>query len=626
MSSMQVLDDYITHNPKSKDCLEKDVIEKGLSELTMLELKQYLNGVVDVEELERAKEKSSSAVEVELAHRRCNEAFFETLDNAMRHGVQVPMAKFREPQPLIKFIARGEKRIIKELALPAGEQGPLQKQMRISRPGGLESVVFPLAWKDDSHVPACHMRSDNGAVGRYGAKWSLYDYNIRGTHQSDLAHNIVSTKTDAESKAGLTIIHVEFRGHLNMRQGPHKPGGANHSILHGLSVEFFKRMDHNTVLFIENFDDICEANGWGALDYGSERHRLEGFERCKRFLLETGKTDKAVDGRWFCHEKQSRRAKGGVPIYRMLLMYMGFKRKWYKCATQSPLYIDDAEMDIDVDDDAMLMELIALAPVADGVGGGAPEAAAAAAAEDEAMSNHGEDGEEAGPAAAPASGSGGADGEEDDAFEEGVSRPGITKSAAFKEARKRRASAANNFKFNMAILGRRLDCSLWQGSCEVTVPVEKFFDNRLLPDTKTRRSGVQLQIDLCNGLLSNVAVETIGHVLSSDFAEKLGLSTNDSDAPTHVSERTKKNEVIVGSACWDYALHLAGGLMQLNLKHSLPPYCFGPLSDEAEWATWLPLIKVAFIVGGHNVDNGTSTNLFQQILNWFDPFKGTFSF
>ena len=163
--------------------------------------------------------------------------------------------------------------------LEDGFEGPMQRRMRIEGPDGSSRLVIPRFWDDaSSHVPACHMASDCGAVGRPGAKFLIYSHGVRGTHRGDLAHNIISKKTSAENGVGLTIIRLEYKAFLALREGPFRPGGANHGLLQGLSTEFFKRCDHNTVIFVEAFDDIVRSMGWGAVDHGSDRHRKEVFE------------------------------------------------------------------------------------------------------------------------------------------------------------------------------------------------------------------------------------------------------------------------------------------------------------------------------------------------------------
>ena len=512
--------DFTSADPVGKDNFEKKLLQEGLSELTELGLKDFLNNIVDTENREAAEAKYASAVAAELALRKTNEKFVQRLDNAMRHGAKCPASTFREPGPLIKPLLRGEKRRVVDVLLGDGEQGPLQKRMQIEGPTG-NRWVCPRLWDDSPHIPAIHMTSDNGSVGRPGVKFLLYSYNARATHRSDLAHNIISAKTNAESDVGLAIIRVEYKGFLSIREGPHKPGGANHGILKGVSIEFFNRLTYDSVLFTENFEDIVRANDWGALDHGSVRHRKEVHERCKICLLKAGKTCRSKDGRWWNYECKTRGAKGTVPIYRMLLQYMGLRKKWWPDVSQCPLFFDDAPMSSEVPDDMVLEEFIALAQGDDVVDAAADLFAAgpadAAVVADDAIED---DALEAAPIDVDAEVSG----EQADGGDDGPSATRVTRSQAWAEARKRRAKTENNFKFNAKIVSRRLNVSLWQSSCHVPIPVEKWFNKVLLPGVKTRRGGAQLQVDLSNGQLGDVSVSVLAHVLSSDFAETLALT------------------------------------------------------------------------------------------------------
>ena len=78
------------------------MLERGLAVLTELELKKYMNSVVDEAEVEQAKAKHADAVEAEEAQRKDNESFVQTLDNSLRHGVKQPIANFREKQPICR--------------------------------------------------------------------------------------------------------------------------------------------------------------------------------------------------------------------------------------------------------------------------------------------------------------------------------------------------------------------------------------------------------------------------------------------------------------------------------------------------------------------------------------------
>ena len=180
----------------------------------------------------------------------------------------------------------------------------------------------------------------------------------------------------------------------------------------------------------------------------------------------------------------------------------------------------------------------------------------------------------------------------------------IGKSKAMNVVRERRAKVANILKFNALILARRLNVSLWQHSCEVTTPLQTYFNETLLPAMKNRWSSRDLRVRLCGTELQRVALQCLINFESGPFKQSLEL--------THVSEggispEKVEREKLLVNTLWRYCLHIAGAVTKLSQRFRVPPECFCELTDPGKREASLGALKAPSKGNSWNARCGTPT-------------------
>ena len=269
--------------------------------------------------------------------RESNRQLVVGLDTAMQQMRNHGLALFRPVRRLHPF-PRNE--LLKFIKVSPEDSFPEKFRAIIENPvSGERKWAVPRVLVDDAvSAPSWHQSADMCSGSWHGASICVYGIGLRSTLCWDRLHRIVDDIDLSTTASGLQYTCMEWAPVMYFRARPFK-GSSNYWILKEVSREFFQ---HNTVecnIFQYLFGDMCLSLGLNqAADYGSERHQAEVWEYCKTILVaEANEGGDLKRSRWFSlMHKGKHHAKMYLP-WLMVLIYHGWRKKWWKHWSQCPL-------------------------------------------------------------------------------------------------------------------------------------------------------------------------------------------------------------------------------------------------------------------------------------------------
>ena len=535
----QVMPD-LTGLGASESAEDKSVASKGMADVLrqlLLDEKQH--------DTKRRKITNSKDFGAMLRKERLtNKEFIVRADNGLRHTLGLPLSTF----------------------LPCNRLGPLQENERREREYNEDGEPRVVRYAADGRavvemasehlealsLPKIHIAVDLG-VGHSAWWWCLHGLGLRATHTWDVCHRIMNDKDSALEEAGLTILRQELRTCLRVRQGPFKPGGANHRTITEASSEFFDLSNEHSLLWQILYDDVVENFFPDDADIGSEQHIKKTFDWARSFLLKAGTGGDHKDNRWFSFETKSRRMIPSIPLLLLPLVWLGTRREWWsvsKCPLVSRVDVvgkDGLEQPLPGEEQpAVLIEEA-------GADASAPARAAASA-------------EEAAAAAAQEG--------DDGATTGGPSHTRVSVAQARAEARKRRQACSSTLMYCTNVFCRRLDMRLWRVMAYIAAPLEAFFNEELLPRLKSRLGTQSLHLDFSLGFFSDLGMKQLKYMISEDLASKLQFAKPERH-PHNIEINQDKS---VADVVFVYTRHLVGMNMLTGWYYSAPPFIFQRLA------------------------------------------------
>ena len=100
---------------------------------------------------------------------------------------------------------------------------------------------------------------------------------------------------------------------------------------------FFSTYDNNNELFQWFFDELCIDMGSGPLDYGSDRHMAEVWERCKSSSVLHKKGKRVRMGRWWSLFAACQDVQGEEDLLLLIPVYVGMRENVWTSIWRSPL-------------------------------------------------------------------------------------------------------------------------------------------------------------------------------------------------------------------------------------------------------------------------------------------------
>jgi hypothetical protein len=263
--------------------------------------------------------------------------------------------------------------------------------------------------------------------------------------------------------------------------------------------------------------------------------------------------------RWFAWEARGGsmldQKTGGLHALLMVLIYIGWKRKWWSSYKDCPLAC------LSLDDEAI--------PIDDGAG-----------LEEDIGSGDSDNGEpEAGliPEAGPSS-----------------SRISMAKGR--EQVNQKRRLCANAMAFAAKLLAQPLGMRLFKALIAMPKPLHARMAKEL-EMLKTRRGTLTLHLGLQQGEHTLALHELLDTILSPGFAEQLGFPK------ARGSDHLQKEDAMVAGTCWRLAFNVVGSfaITQATYTHQLPLALFGLLNpaegvvtDTLAWlsSVWACLLKL----------------------------------
>ena len=460
---------------------EKGKEEDEIKEKTLIGLRALLRDGVSEAQVAKQQEASQNLVKAEVLKMRANRCFLERLDNGLRHGVGIGISHFHVAEEIrLGPLPRGHKRVFEEDAT-SGTSWP-KRRCYIESETGARRLEMPRLYLDEViQRPCMRIVSDLGPVGLPASLWLVHGYKVRGTFTWDLLHRLHCCSLGATSDRGLAITRLEMLQALKLRHSPFKQA-ANHSMLKGAAEELFDLLDSSCPLLEALYEQICDDLGETGPEVGTPAHVERVWGLAKAVLTTMGKGTASKSSRWWSFESASRSFFPDLHMTLMVLMYVGYKRKWFTLEA-CPIFSDEVTF---AQDDLQGI------PGADG-GQGHAAAEGEAAESDDAASG-------AGPS---------------------TSR--ISMHAGRAEVCKRRSSCVSSLQFSTRTFSKGLNVRLWKLLVHSVAPLESWF-NRHVSSLKTREGARYMHAMLADGALGEVALSVISQANSCDLRDLLDLS------------------------------------------------------------------------------------------------------
>ena len=249
-------------------------------------------------------------------------------------------AQARRLQPL----QPGERRYIAEVYLPTGQR---VKRACVEDAEGRRAIEAPVHWEDGRRVsPTLHMWSDLGPVGYPGASFLTRGLGLRSTLGFDILHRVACDWEDSIAEAGLRVLRLEAKVVMKLRQGPFASAG-HHGQLRAAALRMFAQTSWDSNLWYDILYEPISREFELLQDFGSDAHKLMVWRQLEKLLVHGGKGGTTKSGRWWNWEQNCRGFLKCRSANLLVLLYLGFERKWFKSYRESPLNDQGFEMRAD---------------------------------------------------------------------------------------------------------------------------------------------------------------------------------------------------------------------------------------------------------------------------------------
>ena len=298
----------------------------------------------------------------------------------------------------------------------------------------------------------------------------------------------------------------------------------------------FARTDCTNPVFSHLYESIADdLRMRQSLDFGTEAHMQTVWERVKALCTEPmGASVKT--SRWWRWEQRARgiiESGPGLHALLMVLIYIGWKRKWWVSFEDSPLRLYSSERLELPDDDGHDLD------PGDGDAGGEGDGEAA---------------------------------QDDDAGDGGPAEPcGAAKARQRVQDAKRRL--ASSMKFAATVLAKPVGVKLFKAMAYLPRPLEEAFSSEL-EQVKTHRGNRALHQELAAGTYTKTINALVLNFVSPELVALMGITNK----PKTKAESDE--DMRVGGALWRLILRSLSCAVATNMIYTaLPPFSFLRLID-----------------------------------------------
>lgn len=518
-------------------------IGPGLKASLVEGLRRTLRDRVDDGRQAKQKRRAGDLLSIEKHRRKANRAFLERLDNACRHGAGVSLSDFRVHAEL-RPLRQGEKRHLEDDGANPGM--PKRRSFIIDEAGRSRPEMVRHYEGGQLSMPTLHITSDLGSLGLSGAIWLVNGLKLRATFRWDVLHQIHCAVLAATTSADLMLIRLESLQALKVRQGPFLPGGANHSLLVEAAQELWAALDESNPLFEALYQPIAEDLSLNGPDIGELDHVRRVWLTGKSIMVDRNKGVNPKNSRWFSFETKSVHFFPELHLTLLVLVYVGFRRGWWRSVEACPLFFEGATFGEDDGRDLVVP----------------------------------------GEASAPSAACVATEGDEEEGHEdpEGPSSSKFNMSTGRAEVSKRRKQCISTLNYTVQLLSRGLNLRLWKVIALAPQKLQTFF-NEQVTSLKTRCGARCANIELVDSRLAQVGLDVLLTFNDPQLFASLGFSPPLAGRPP--SPKQVEADGIVASSLWKFLLHLCGRLGELSFQYQMPPLCFVALTDARRQADWL---------------------------------------
>ena len=478
-----------------------------------------------------------SAAEVALA-RRVNQEFIEGFDWALVKMNGWGLGDFR-PRKRKYSLEAGETRCLEEepCAWWNLEEPPRKRAMTQDAEGTrARAALEEILDGNQLYRPTCHLHCDMGSHSWYGAVYLVMKPIIRGTLSFDILHRWTNDQAFGVSEAGLTVMRLEVLGAMNIRRGPFNKNG-NHASMLTAAKDLFASQTSYGPLFSYYYEELCRDWGEEGPRVGTAAHMQEMWLQAQDRLTNATLGKPAKRSRWFSWEQMFAFQRENRVLTKMLLIFIGFRRGWWKTFDGSPLV---HELD-------------------------APLAAV------EGENNEGLEGaKEGGPDPGEAAGQ---QAEDMDAPQK--ARMSLKESRG--EVQRRRDACVAGMKLTCTVLHRPFTSAMCDGMCYVTRPLMEFFQ---MSETRLHtRDGCRFFLeDMATGAGDGIVHKIMNAFQDAELTRLLGMH-NKLKGPAAIARECR-----VAATLWKYTLHMVSALCVTHLKFAEPHRLFAALLSAAPGA------------------------------------------
>lgn len=336
----EVLPDWKRDTAVCQDKARQELTEQQLAQDAHQAVKQLLSSHVMSERAEKSKAAAGDVGKKAVSERLANREFLRCLDHQWSRGAGVALADFL-PGRRLRALQATEERYYIEMPCPITQE-PRKRSCIHNKATGERFIEVPHVIVDGARQPKLtwHCCQDMGPVGWSAMTWFFLKAGARGTQIWDRLHRLHNDRLDGISEAGLTMVRLEWAPVLNMRLGPFQKSG-NHQLLMQAAREMFQRLDHTNAVYAHLYESICHDMGCHTdTDFATPCHMAAVWKRLEGLMCNAARGEAMKLNRWWSWELRAAsiiKGNGGIHALFMLLIYVGYRRGWWKTYEQCPL-------------------------------------------------------------------------------------------------------------------------------------------------------------------------------------------------------------------------------------------------------------------------------------------------
>ena len=494
----------------------------------------------------------------EEQQRAANKTWLQSLEHQLLRGAGISLIDLM-PVRRLAGLGAEQRRYFAEVPHPVTQQP--QRRSCISDTSGQRFLEVPQKFDENGEriVPSTwHVVHDMGSVGFPAFLWLFLRAGIRGTISFDRFHRMHNDRLEGLKDSGLMLLRVQWVPALNVRVGPWGTA-SHHESIKAAAIHMFDALDATNELYQHLYEPICwDLGRLTDTDFGTPAHMERIWAELKPLLTEGRRGDAVTLSRWWSWETRGVHfisGGGGAHALLMVLIFLGYRRKWWKRFEETPLSSQYTRK----------------------------KTAENASAEEGGEEDAGEEAAEECPSISTA--------------EPGFER--MTIAGARAAVREERAKSKNTLQYVAWLLARPLAVCVLRALSWLVHPLQEAHTMEY-QNLQTQRGTAEWLVSMAAGKYTEVLATFLNRFLTPACATHLGFGipgvemrgSSSSDLLKHV---------------WNYMVSVTGSLATTNLwMTEMPPYCFSgllvpgsPICDQAlkraehMWVTLLELDRTS---------------------------------